>query len=207
MHYIKNIFLSVFAIAMIFSGFVFFYAIGTNFVTFDRQAAYIYNKYGTPLVESFEESEPKVEERIVQEIDANFDILVPSGLTSEELAKSIEGPSYDVMREYVDYFVEAEEIYGVNSFYLMCKLGLESGWGKYESGRNNIAGWRNYDGSYRDFSSVKECVMTVAKCLSTTYKDSVGSNIQNVCSRYSTNPSYTYALLDIMESRSNKIAV
>lgn len=206
MHYIKNAFLFIFAIAMIFSGFVFFYAIGTNFVTFDRQASYIYDKYGAPLVESFEEPESEAAAKIEQAIDINFDILVPSGLTSEELAKSIEGPSYDVMREYVDYFVEAEETYGVNSFYLMCKLGLESGWGKYESGENNIAGWRNYDGSYRDFSSVEECVMTVAKSLSTTYKDSVGSNIQDVCSLYCDNPSYTYALLDIMESRSNKIA-
>ena len=134
-----------------------------------------------------------------QEIDLGFDILSDSGYETEDLIRMLSDDAHSGLLPYVDAIKKAEEEYGVNALYLTCKLGLESGWGKYETGTYNIAGWMNYDGTWRNFSSPEDCVMTVARNLATTYKDTVGTSLGAVCSRYSTNPEYSYVLMDIME--------
>lgn len=134
-----------------------------------------------------------------QEIDLGFDILSDSGYEIEDLVRMLSDDAHSGLLPYVDAIKKAEEEYGVNALYLTCKLGLESGWGKYETGTYNIAGWTNNDGSFRNFSSPEDCVMTVARNLATTYKDTVGTSLGAVCSRYSTNPEYSYVLMDIME--------
>ena len=139
------------------------------------------------------------EEVEAQEIDLGFDILSESGYTAEDLIRMLNDEAHSGLLPYVDAIKKAEEEYGVNALYLTCKLGLESGWGKYETGTYNIAGWMNYDGTWRNFSSPEDCVMTVARNLATTYKDTVGTSLGAVCSRYSTNPEYSYVLMDIME--------
>ena len=134
-----------------------------------------------------------------QEIDLGFDILSDSGYETEDLIRMLSDDAHSGLLPYVDAIKKAEEEYVVNALYLTCKLGLESGWGKYETGTYNIAGWMNYDGTWRNFSSPEDCVMTVARNLATTYKDTVGTSLGAVCSRYSTNPEYSYVLMDIME--------
>lgn len=134
-----------------------------------------------------------------QEIDLYFDILSDSGYETEDLVRMLSDDAHSGLLPYVDAIKRAEEEYGVNALYLTCKLGLESGWGKYETGTYNIAGWMNNDGTWRNFSSPEDCVMTVARNLATTYKDTVGTSLGAVCSRYSTNPEYSYVLMDIME--------
>ena len=134
-----------------------------------------------------------------QEITLGFDILSESGYTTEDLIRMLSDDAHSGLLPYVDAIKKAEDEYGVNALYLTCKLGLESGWGKYETGTYNIAGWMNYDGTWRNFSSPEDCVMTVARNLATTYKDTVGTSLGAVCSRYSTNPEYSYVLMDIME--------
>ena len=140
-----------------------------------------------------------------QEINSAFDILTPCGYSKDELAYMLSSDSYKNLSPYIDTFILAEERYGVNAFYLICKCGLESGWGTYPSGENNIAGWRNDDGSYRDFSSVDDCILHVAENLSSVYKDKVGSELKAVCVRYSTSSDYSDRLLSIMAQRKNKI--
>ena len=134
-----------------------------------------------------------------QEITLGFDILSDSGYETEDLVRMLSDDAHSGLLPYVDAIKRAEDEYGVNALYLTCKLGLESGWGKYETGTYNIAGWMNYDGTWRNFSSPEDCVMTVARNLATTYKDTVGTSLGAVCSRYSTNPEYSYVLMDIME--------
>lgn len=134
-----------------------------------------------------------------QEIDLGFDILSDSGYETEDLVRMLSDDAHSGLLPYVDAIKKAEEEYGVNALYLTCKLGLESGWGKYETGTYNIAGWMNNDGTWHNFSSPEDCVMTVARNLATTYKDTVGTSLGAVCSRYSTNPEYSYVLMDIME--------
>ena len=142
------------------------------------------------------------EERVEpQTIDREFDILQPCGYTADELALAVSDQYRSELLPYVDSFLEAEETYGVNAFYLLCKFGLESGWGKYMAAENNISGWTNADGSYRNFDSVDSCIMHVAKNLSTTYREAVGSKIDDVCARYCQNDGYLDTLLGIMRDR------
>ena len=144
------------------------------------------------------DSEEDTESTSHQAINRDFDILKPCGYTSEQLKSVLSDDAHKEMIPYVDSILEAERTHGVNALYLMCKLGMESGWGKYESGKNNIGGWTNNQGGFKDFNSVDECIMHIAKNLSTSYKDIVGTRLEDVCKRYCQDEGYTELLLEIM---------
>ena len=145
-------------------------------------------------VDSEEDAEPTYH----QAINRDFDILQPCGYTSDQLKSVLSDDAHKEMIPYVDSILEAERTHGVNALYLMCKLGIESGWGKYESGKNNIGGWTNNQGDFKDFNSVDECIMHIAKNLSTSYKAIVGTRLEDVCKRYCQDEGYTELLLEIM---------
>lgn len=140
-----------------------------------------------------------------QEIDSNFDILKPCGYSYEQLLYSVSDEYRYEMVKHIDTFLEAEKKYGVNAFYLMCKMGLESGWARYPSGENNLGGWTNSDGTYMDFESEEDCILYIAEKLSTEYKDISGSRLEDVCQRYCPNSGYSETLIDIMVGRKEKI--
>lgn len=140
-----------------------------------------------------------------QEINADFNIMIKTGYTAEELSRTLTTSAHKAMKPYIDAIVKAERTYGVNALYLLCKLGLESGWGRYMAAKNNIAGWTNNDGSFRDFDSVEDCIMHVAKNISTTYKEVVGTRLADVCERYCPGSNYTETLIQIMTERASKI--
>ncbi len=144
------------------------------------------------------DSEDDAESTSHQAINRDFDILQPCGYTSDQLKSVLSDDAHKEMIPYVDSIIEAERTHGVNALYLMCKLGIESGWGKYESGKNNIGGWTNNQGGFKDFNSVDECIMHIAKNLSTSYKDIVGTRLEDVCKRYCQDEGYTELLLEIM---------
>lgn len=136
-----------------------------------------------------------------QPITEDFDIFSACGYTAEELSTAVASESHSGMQPYISSLLKAEETYGVNAFYLLCKFGLESGWGQHMSGENNIGGWTTYDGGFKDFASVDECIMHIAKCLSTTYKDAVGGRLEDVCKRYCPDRGYLETLMQIMQER------
>ncbi len=140
-----------------------------------------------------------------QQLNYSFDILKPCGYTKEELISCLNTENHQQFIPYVDSFIKAEENYGVNALYLMCKMGYESGWGRHMCGNNNIGGWSDNNGGWADFDSVDACVMQIAKCLSTTYKDAVGTNIVNVSRRYCPEQGYVDELLLIMQQRTDVI--
>lgn len=140
-----------------------------------------------------------------QEINEDFDIFTPCGYSYEQLLYSVSDEYRYEMAENISTILEAEERYGVNALYLMCKLGLESGWAKYPSGENNLGGWTNSDGSYMDFDSEEECILHIAEKLSTEYKDISGFRLEDVCERYCPSDGYSETLIDIMVGRKEKI--
>ena len=140
-----------------------------------------------------------------QEINEDFDILSSSGYDCEQLLYSVQDEYRYEMAKNVPTILEAEEKYGVNALYLMCKLGLESGWAKYHSGENNLGGWTNADGSYMDFDSEEECILHIAENLSTEYKEKSGTRLADVCERYCPGDGYSETLIDIMVGRKEKI--
>ena len=146
-----------------------------------------------------EEVIPKEERFIPQKINGDFDILKPSGYTREQLEYAMSGESYKRMLPYVDTIIKAESKYGVNSLYLLCKLGLESGWGKYMVTKNNIGGWMDIHGRFKKFESVDSCIMHIANSLSTIFKADVGTRLEDVCERYCPDDGYLEMLMEIME--------
>ena len=152
---------------------------------------------------------PKIEssKRLTQPqpINLEFDISKTNEYTTEQLEEMFRGPYYDKIRPYINTFIAAEQIYGINAFFLMCLTGLESGWFKYTSGENNIAGWMRNDGSFMDFGSIEECIMHVAAGIMNNYIPRIGSNIGKVTCHYCYNEGYTQALLNIMCERVSSI--
>lgn len=152
---------------------------------------------------------PKIEssKRLTQPqtINWEFDISKTNEYTMEQLEEMFRGPYYDKIRPYINTFIAAEQMYGINAFFLICLTGLESGWFKYTSGENNIAGWMRNDGSFMDFGSIEECIMHVAAGIANNYIPRIGSNIGKVTYRYCYNEGYTQALLNIMCERVSSI--
>ena len=140
-----------------------------------------------------------------QPIDINFDILKPCGYTEEELLWCVSDDNHSEMAKYIPFILKAEKKYGVNAFYLMCELGLESGWGKHLAGTNNLGGWMTKEGTYMDFDSGEECIFYIAEKLATDYKDITGTKLVDVCKRYSSNTDYAKVLMEIMEDCKEKI--
>ena len=136
---------------------------------------------------------------------SDFDILTPCSYSEEELYSAFDTPYHYRMLPYIDTFLEVEELYGVNAFYLMCKTGFESGWFKYLSAENNVGGWRTSNGCYMNFESIEDCIHHIAYNLSNTYKEHVGTNLKDVCSMYSPSGEYYSYLTNIMVQRENKI--
>lgn len=159
-----------------------------------------------PMVASIEEPEPIIEEIIVQPIDGNFDIFTPSNYTYDDLYKALDEGPHAGLQHLIGAFMDAEDIYGVNALYLMSTIGWESGWGRYHSGYNNIAGWKGGPGgTWSDFDSEYDCVMTVAEALSTWYRETVGGSLSSVTSMYCPDPGYTDSILQIMYEQQSKI--
>lgn len=145
-----------------------------------------------------------VEEEIVKEVvqitkqplDYNFNIMIPSGYTEEDLLRSLGGIRNGI-EDSIGAIVMAEKIYGVNALYLLAVLGYESGWGTVESGYNNIAGWK-VDGAWSNFESRYQCIMEVANGLANDFSLDVGPRIYDITARYTPDEGYVDTLLQIM---------
>ena len=147
-----------------------------------------------------------IEVIVPQEIGPEFNILSQCGYTQDQLENAMQGDYYKKMLPYVDTIMKAEEDYGVNAMYLLCKLGLESGWGKYESAKNNIGGWRCDNGKFKEFESVETCIMHIAETLASEYRETVGTKLADVCYRYCQDDGYCEALMQIMNECEQRIS-
>lgn len=160
-----------------------------------------------PVVEEIEViPEPVVEEPIRQRVSNDFNILHESNLTEEQLMMAVNDEYRYNIIPLIGSVVKAEELYGVNSLYLLSKLGLESGWGKHTTGTNNYAGWKDYKtGKFKNFDSIEDCVLTVAKGLSGSFKKDVGSALKDVAWRYCKDDGYLDSLKSIMNTLDGRI--
>ncbi len=117
------------------------------------------------LVSEPEISPPEIDIPIVEESEKEICqyeecLLCPSDVTAEELAAALK---HDLV-PLASYFLEAEELYGVNACYLASIAALESGWGRYQFRENNLFGF-----GQMSFDSPEECIYYVAEFLSINY--------------------------------------
>jgi beta-N-acetylglucosaminidase len=117
------------------------------------------------LVSEPETVPPEIDIPIVEESEKEICqyeecLLCPSDVSTEELAAALK---YDLV-PLAPYFLEAEELYGVNACYLASIAALESGWGRYQFRKNNLFGF-----GQMSFDSPEECIYYVAEFLATNY--------------------------------------
>lgn len=101
-----------------------------------------------------------VEENPKDTFEDTSSLLSRSNVSLEELEA---GLKYELV-PLATYFLQAEELYGVNACYLASIAALESGWGRYQFRENNLFGF-----GHKSFASPEECIYYVAEFLTTEY--------------------------------------
>lgn len=96
-------------------------------------------------------------------------------------------------------FIDAEAKHGVRADFLAAVAALESEWGRYQFRPNNIMGF-----GQMEFSSMEECINTVAAYLAKHYlspdgKYYNGETVEGVCVRYNGGPEWAESVQQIME--------
>lgn len=93
-------------------------------------------------------------------------VCVPSGVTAEILANALQ---YN-LKDYAEYFIEAEQTYGINAIFIAAIAAHESGWGRsyLALNKNNLFGWKGGSG-FKYFNSIREGIMQVSRSLKVNY--------------------------------------
>ena len=141
--------------------------------------------------ESLPEMSLKTEPEIVEADDGL--LTSPSGLTAEDLHLRHNLIGLE------QAFIDAEAKHGVRADFLAAVAALESGWGRYQFRPNNIMGF-----GQMEFSSMEECIDTVAAYLAKHYlspdgKYYNGETVEGVCVRYNGSPEWAESVQQIME--------
>lgn len=102
-------------------------------------------------------------------------LLIASNATKNKLDKVLDGTGLEGLSQY---YLEAEEIYSINSIFLVALTAEESGWGNSNRAKtqNNLSGYAVYSPSARGvtFNSKGESIMATAELLSRDYLNSNG---------------------------------
>lgn len=136
----------------------------------------------------------------------------PSNLTPEELEVALEGTGLAGLGQY---FITAEETYGVNGVFLTAIAALESGWGTshYAQQRNNLFGYQANDSNPDNatyFSSKAEAIYLVGRKLSENYlnpngKYYNGATPSGVNVKYCSSEDWATKVVSIMNKIMNKV--
>ena len=133
--------------------------------------------------ESYELDETSKEE-LLEKLNINMDISVPSGLTLEQFRKILQYNERDInniFTENADYFYYAEQSYGINGVFLAAIAIHESGYGtsNIAVNKNNLFGYMAYDSSpylsAKTFDSYSEGIDLVARVLIKYYLNEKGT--------------------------------
>lgn len=139
-----------------------------------------------PTMESFPlQTEAPIVEEIEEDPKDTFEdtssLLSRSNVSLKELEA---GLKYELV-PLAAYFLQAEELYGVNACYLAAIAALESGWGRYQFRENNLFGFGR-----KSFDTPEECIYYVAEFLATEYLSEDGRYFGGGYSLYHVNKYY-----------------
>lgn len=123
---------------------------------------------------------------LLEKLNINMDVSVPSGLTLEQFRKILQYNSKDknnIFTNNADYFYYAEQSYGINGVFLAAIAIHESSYGtsKIAINKNNLFGYMSYDSSpylsSKTFGSYSEGIDLVARVLIKYYLNENGEEI------------------------------
>ena len=93
-------------------------------------------------------------------------VCVPSGVDVYTLQNALQHN----LKDYAEYFIEAEQTYGINAIFIAAIAAHESGWGTsyVAKTKNNLFGWKGSN-EYRYFNNIREGIMHVSRGLKVNY--------------------------------------
>ncbi|MEW9669074.1 N-acetylglucosaminidase [Ammoniphilus sp. 3BR4] len=141
-----------------------------------------------------------------------LDLRKPSGLNHSQADALLKGTGLEGLGKA---FVETEERYQVNAYYLIAHAAWESGWGKsrISKEKNNLFGFSAYDKSpYRSakkFDSKEDGIDTVAQYISENYLHENGRyyhgpHLKGMNVRYASDPNWQKGIASVMYSLAKK---
>lgn len=165
------------------------------------------------LQKQLEENHDKFKETVMKSNVLEIDLRQPSGITPEKAEIALEGTLLSGLGKT---FVEAENLYGVNAYYLMSHAAWESEWGKSNltQKKNNLFGFQAYDAtpfeSAKKFESKEESILIVAEYLKREYLNPNGeyyngSNLLGVNKKYATDKDWSKGIGSIMKKFVKKV--
>ena len=102
-----------------------------------------------------------------------YDLTHPSNISEDELREVLSIIEYSNLPQLAEYFIEAENKFGVNAIFLASLASLESFYGNSEKAqnKNNLFGFgsNDYDDKTYNFSSKREGILYVAEYLRDNY--------------------------------------
>lgn len=102
-----------------------------------------------------------------------YDVTQLSGITGEEMYNVLIGINGGTLAQFAWTFVDCENIYNVNAFFIAAIVAHESGWAKSDRSnyQNNLTGYAVYSDTATGttFSSKEECIYATAKLLRNDY--------------------------------------
>ena len=108
-----------------------------------------------------------------------YDVTHRSYVTEEELKEVLRNVNGgEGLLPYASYFIEAEELYGINAFFITAIAAQESGWGQKAAGNGtNLTGYavytRNHSG--KTFAGgVRENILATAELIANEYVNPEG---------------------------------
>ena len=144
--------------------------------------------------------------------DYDMNLLTPSYITEETLAKAFKNTK---MQGLEKYFIQAEKETGINALYLAGLAVHESGWNtsKFAEKRNNLFGWQAYDNDLdktKYFESKGECILFVAEKIKILYLNENGMfhsgyTIESISSRYASDKEHSKKVFKNIEKILDKI--
>lgn len=108
-----------------------------------------------------------------------YDVTHKSYITEQELKEvllNVNGG--DGLAPYASYFVEAEELYGINAFFITAIAAQESGWGKKAAGNGtNLTGYAVYTRHHTGTTfegGIRQNILATAKLIAEDYANPEG---------------------------------
>ena len=152
--------------------------------------------------------EPKLEPAFDKE-----DVRTKSNISISDLERVLKNTN---LHELSSTFILAEEVYQVNSLFLLGLVSLESGHGKSRRSieDNNLTGYAVYSDSSRGavFESKEENILATAQLISEEYLKEHGQyfngySVEDINKKYSADENWHKKIIDIASDYRNKISL
>lgn len=109
----------------------------------------------------------------------DMDVTRLSNITPYELQNVLYNTvNGEGLAPYASYFVEAEQLYGINAFFICALAAQESGWGRYAAGNGtNLTGYAVYNHGYEGETfegGIRHNILATAELLAEKYVDANG---------------------------------